>query len=269
MMPCRHFAGVRGTFTLVTAWAILAAALLSAQATTAVDPCDATLVKPTNDPRAYGRRGDRCEGVYIKEVAGSGGLQVVSFVESGPPFEIASGERLQVAWSQPSETAVRLRAVALQRRVYYRMDVVRDRARTFDWPADVLVSLGLQPRDVGVVGWVERPVRGTVEEVYVPLRLGKAAAPTKSGRYVLRVVPAAELIELYVTLTTLDASGRETQAIQRDAPLGYGFYPAERAVSIPLPALPEAGLYRIHLGATLRRGGPPANRTIVFYHAAE
>ena len=51
--------------------------------------------------------------------------------------------------------------------------------------------------------------------------------------------------------------------------LGYGFYPAERAVSIPLPALPEAGLYRIHLGATLRGGGQPANRSIVFYHAAE
>lgn len=269
MMRSRQFSGVRGRFTLVTAGTVLTATLLSAQATTAVDPCDPTLVRPTRDPSAYGRRGDRCEGVYIKEVAGSGGLQVASFVESGTPFEIASGERLQVAWSQPGEAAVRLRAVALQRRVYYRMDVVRDRARTFEWPADVLVSLGLQPRDLGVVGWVERQVRGMVEEVYVPLRLGKSAAPARTGRYVLRVLPAAELAELYVTLTMLDASGRETRAIQRDVPLGYGFYPAERAVSIILPPLPEAGLYRIHLGATLRREGPPANRTIVFYHAAE
>ena len=268
-MPHRHFNSVRGTLTLVTAWAILGAALVCAQATTAVDPCDPTLVRTTTDPRAYGRRGDRCEGVYIKEVAGSGGLQVASFVETGTPFEIASGERLQVAWSQPGEAAVRLRAVALQRRVYYRMDVVRDRARTFEWPADVLVSLGLQPRDVGVVGWVERPVQGSVQEVYVPLRLGKAAAPARTGRYVLRVVPAAELVELYVTLTALDASARETRTIQRDVPLGYGFYPAERAVNIPLPPLPAPGLYSIHLGATLRGGGPPANKTIVFYHAAE
>ena len=267
-MPC-HSPRVRGTFTLLTAWAILASAMLYAQATTAVDPCDPTLARATKDPLAYGRRGDRCEGLYIKDVAGSGGLQVASFIESGTPFEIASGERLHVAWSQPGDSAVRLRAVALQRRVYYRMDVVRDRARTFEWPADVLVSLRLQPRDVGVVGWVERPVRGTVEEVYVPLRLGKAAAPARTGRYVLRVMPAAELVELYVTLTTLDASGRETRAIQRDVPLGHGFYPAERAISIPLPPLPEPGLYRIHLGATLRRGGPPANRTMVFYHAAE
>jgi|RhiMethySRZTD1v2_1073278.scaffolds.fasta_scaffold329011_1 hypothetical protein len=261
---------LRGRFALVPAGALLAGAVLSAQATTAVvDPCDLTLLRPTGDPLAYGRRGERCEGLYIKEVAGSGGLLVASFVESGAPFEIASGERLQVAWSPPAEAAVRLRAVALQRRVYYRMDVVRDRARTFEWPADVLVSLGLQPRDVGVVGWVERQVRGALEEVYLPLRLGKAAAPARTGRYVLRVVPAAELQELYVTVTTLDGSGRETSAIQRDVPLGLGFYPAERAVSIPLPALSTPGLYQIHLGATLRRGGPPANRTIVFYHGAE
>jgi hypothetical protein len=268
-MPRRHSASVRGTFALVTAWTVLAATLLSSQATTAVDPCDPTLARATKDPLAYGRRGDRCEGVYIKEVAGSGGLQVASFVETGTPFEIASGERLQVAWSQPVEAAIRLRAVALQRRVYYRMDVVRDRARTFEWPADVLVSLGLQPRDVGLVGWVERPLGGTVQEVYVPLRLGKAAAPARTGRYVLRVVPAAELVELYVTLTSLDGSGRETRSIQRDVPLGYGFYPAERAVNISVPPLPGPGLYSIHLGATLRGGTPPANRTIVFYHAAE
>jgi len=254
---------------MATASAILAAALVSAQATTAVDPCDPTLVRTTTDPRAYGRRGDRCEGVYIKEVAGSGGLQVASFVESGTPFEIATGERLQLAWSQPGEAAIRLRAVALQRRVYYRMDVVRDRTRTFEWPADVLVSLGLQPRDVGVVGWVERPLGGTVQEVYVPLRVGKAAAPAKTDRYVLRVVPAAELVELYVSLTSLDGSGRETRSIQRDVPLGYGFYPAERAFNITVPQLPGPGLYSIHLGATLRGGGPPANRTIVFFHAAE
>jgi hypothetical protein len=268
-MRPRQPTGVLRRFTLVIAWTVLSSALLFSQATTVVDPCDPTLVRPTRDPLAYGRRGDRCEGLYVKEVSGSGGLQVASFVESGTPFEIATGERLQVAWSQPGEAAVRLRATALQRRVYYRMDVVRDRARSFEWPADVLVSLGLQPRDVGVVGWVERPVRGTVEEVYVPLRLGKAAAPARTGRYVLRVVPAAELVELYVTLTALDGSGRETRTIQRDVPLGYGFYPAERAVSITLPSLPEPGLYRIHLGATLRRDGPPANRAIVFYHAAE
>ena len=132
-MPCRHSPRVRGTLALLTASdAILASSLLYAQATTAVDPCDPTLARATKDPLAYGRRGDRCEGLYIKDVAGIGGLQVAAFVESGTPFEIATGERLQVAWSQPAEAAVQLRAVALQRRKYYRMDVVRDRARTFE-----------------------------------------------------------------------------------------------------------------------------------------
>ncbi len=237
--------------------------------TAVVDPCDPSLLRTATDALAYGRRGERCEGLYIKEVSGGGGLQVASFTEPPASFEIAHGERLQVAWTSPDAAAVRLRAVALQRRVYYRMDVVRDRGPAFEWPADVLVSLGLQPRDVGIVGWVERTIGGRTEEIYVPLRVGKATAPERTGRYVVRVVPAAELTELYVTLAALDASGRETLVIKRDVPLELGFYPAERAVSVPLPALPQSGLYRLRLGATLRRAGPPANRDIVFYHAGK
>ena len=63
-----------------------------------------------------------------RKSAGSGGLQVASFAEPRHSFEIAHGERLQVAW-----TSVRMRRQSasapwpLQRRVYYRMDVVRDR----------------------------------------------------------------------------------------------------------------------------------------------
>jgi hypothetical protein len=243
------------------------AAAAPLQATVAVDPCDPDLLRTATDALAYGRRGERCEGLYIKEVSGGGGLQVASFTEPAAAFEIARGERLHVAWISPDAAAVRLRAVALQRRIYYRMDVVRDRGPVFEWPADVLVSLGLQPRDVGIVGWAERPIGGRAEEIYVPLRVGKATAPERTGRYVVRVVPAAELAELYVTLAALDPSGRETLVIQRDVPLGMGFYPAERAVSVPLPPLPQPGLYRLRLGATLRRGGPSTNRSIVFYHA--
>ncbi len=68
--------------------------------------------------------------------------------------------------------------------MHYRMDVVRDRARTFEWPADVLVSLGLQPRDVGVVGWVERPLGGSVEQILraPPPRQGRCARQDRSLR---------------------------------------------------------------------------------------
>ena len=126
--------------------------------TAVVDPCDPTLVRTARTQWLTVGAGSAAKACTSRRSPGAEACRWRRSSSPARPFEIASGERLQVAWSQPGEAAVRLRAVALQRRVYYRMDVVRDRARTFEWPADVLVSLGLQPRDVGVVGWVERPV---------------------------------------------------------------------------------------------------------------
>src|SRR4030095_5428753 len=47
-----------------------------------VPACD-SLVKPrATDPLSYRQRGDRCEGVYGKDVGGSSDLLVASLVES-------------------------------------------------------------------------------------------------------------------------------------------------------------------------------------------
>jgi hypothetical protein len=62
---------------------------LLAQATTVNSPCEAGLVKPTSDPLAYRLRGERCEGVYVREVAGTGGFSVVAFVAEGGQPAIA------------------------------------------------------------------------------------------------------------------------------------------------------------------------------------
>jgi hypothetical protein len=235
------------------------------QVTWAADPCDQTLVRAPNDPLAYGRRGERCEGLYIREVSGSAGLLLASFTEAFAPFEPAAGERLYVEWSPP-KSPVRIRAVALRRRLYYRMDTTRPPgSKLFEWPGDVLASLKMRSQEIGIVGWTDRVPGSAMEEVYVPLRVGKRSPVERTGRYVLLVVPGTELSEVFVTLSEVLADGREGAVIKRDEPLGYGFYPAERGIRISLPALQRSGLYRLQVGATLSRGGS-VSRSLLFSH---
>ena len=146
------------------------------------------------------------------------------------------------------------------------MDAVRpEDSERFEWPTtDVVARLNLSRDELGMVGWVEQTIGERTSHVYVPLRIGNSFDPAP-GNYVARVVPGAELSELFVTLATVGPDGRDQQYVKRDEALNYGFYPAERPISVKVSGLPAAGLYRLRLGAVLRRGGS-STATFVFYH---
>jgi hypothetical protein len=242
-------------------------ALESRQSAAAASPCDPRLIPTKGDPLAYGRRGERCEGLYVLEVAGSADLSLVAFTESGRSQPPTPDEGMHVQWAgTPGKLPMHLRAVSLRRPIYYRMDAVRpEDAERFEWPTtDVVARLNLTRDELGLVGWVEQTVGERTSHVYVPLRIGNSFDPAP-GHYVARVVPGVELAELFVTLATVGPDGRDQQFVKRDEPLNYGFYPAERPISVKLSGLPAAGLYRLRLGATLRRGGA-STATFVFYH---
>jgi hypothetical protein len=239
------------------------AATATAQDTTARDPCDPRLVRPPNDPLRYGLRGERCEGVYVQEVAGSAGLLIASFTLPIDPGDLARSDRLHVEWPAAVSGPVRLRAVALRRRLYYRMDSQRPAgSNAFDWPTDVLASLKLRGEEIGVVGLTDQRIGTRTEEVYVPLRVGERRG---GGPYVVLVVPGTELAEFYVTLAEVGLDGRDVRALKTDEPLRYGYYPAETRIRLPLQ-LDRPGLYRLQLGATIKRGGS-TTRSVFFQHA--
>jgi hypothetical protein len=231
------------------------------------NPCDSRLIPQKGDPLAYGRRGERCEGLYVLEVAGSADLTLVTFSAATPAFTLKGSDRLHLNWPEvPGTLQTRLRAVSLRRQVYYRMDAIRPKGTdSFEWPADVLVNLNLRSTEVGLVGWVQQTVGEKPIDVYVPLRVGTAPGTPSKGNYVVQVVAGAELAEVYVTLAAVAQNGRDEKHIKRDEPLLYGFYPADRPINVPLPGLPAAGLYRVRLGAVLKTGGS-ANKSFVFYH---
>jgi hypothetical protein len=240
----------------------------SARALRAEDsPCDPQLKPPEGDPNAYRLRGDRCEGIYIREVSGAGALRVVSFTESFEDFDSTSGAPLQVEWSPFGNAAVRLRADQLGRKLYYRMDAQRPAGATsFTWPSNVLAVFALRRDEIGIVAWTPFLVGPATRDVYLPLRIRQQGPSVESPSYSLAVVPGADLSEVFVSIATLGTDGRPTDFLMRDKPLEYGYYPAGRKIVIKISDLPADGLYYVELGGRLA-DGRSTTTTLWFHHA--
>jgi hypothetical protein len=221
----------------------------------AESPCDPSLPQAASNPYGYRLRGDRCEGVYAREV-GAASLTLASLTESFQEYDARSGRPLVVEWSTPAGAAeVHLRAVALRRRLYYRMDTVRASGTpSYEWSPGLLAALGITRADLGIVGSARVRMGGIERTVYVPVRIAQGARPARARGYSLVVVPGVELAEVFVSVAAVGADGRPQSFLRDGQPLGHGYYPAERAIEIPIAGLPSPGTYYVEVGAKLRAG---------------
>lgn len=231
--------------------------------------CDPSLTKLSSGPLGYRDRGDRCEGVYIKEV-GSTTLQVGSFTEFFEAYNLKSGKPLIIEWDKPpAASRVRLRAQGLKRRLYYRMDAYRPAGNlSYSWPTNILSPLNILKSDIGLTGTFPYDLGQVKREIYIPLRIRQEEKAVPRGDYNLVLLPGVELKEVFISLTLLGADGRPGSLIRDGGKLGYGYYPAERGIEIPISGLKDAGIYFLEIGAELRNGGL-STLELWFYHPAD
>jgi hypothetical protein len=220
-----------------------------------------------SNPYGYRLRGDRCEGVYVREL-GAVSLALASLTESFEDYDAKSGQALVVEWSKlPADVGIHLRALALRRRLYYRMDSSRPAGTTsYSWSPDLLAALGIARADLGIVGSARFRVGPTERTVYVPLRIAQQGKPARARGYSLVVVPGVELAEVFVSVAQVGANGRPQSFLRDGQPLGYGYYPAEGAIEIPISGLPSGGIYYLEVGAKLRTQ-ETASLEVWFHHA--
>jgi hypothetical protein len=218
--------------------------------------CAPFLGQMSDNPLGYRMRGDRCEGIYIKEV-GATTLLVASFMESSGGFDFKPDKALPIEWNRtPCNNAIRLRAIGLKRRLYYRMDTVRPPGSiSYSWPSDVLAALNLQKKDIGIVGFTHCSVGKTEREVYVPLRIKRPVDAKRSDSYQIVLLPGVELSEVFITLAPVGSDGSPLAFLKKGEALKYGYYPAERGIEISISGLKASGIYYLEIGATLRGGG--------------
>jgi hypothetical protein len=222
----------------------------------AQENCDPSLLKNTASPLGYKDRGGRCEGLYINQV-GATTLLVVSFTESFASFNLQTDSSLRVTWDPPpGNGGFRIRAQGIRRRLYYRMDTYQPPLkRSFTWPLAILSSLNILRSDLGVVGTVQVMVGQTLRDVYIPLRILQHGESKHIPSYVLGLLPGVELTEVYISLSKVGSDGQPAKLIRDGEKLGYGYYPSERSIDIPVTGLTETGIYYMEIGATLKNGG--------------
>jgi hypothetical protein len=229
--------------------------------------CDPQLPQ-LKDPHGYYQRGDRCEGLYIKEVGGSSAISLVSLTRSFEDYDLTSGKDLLLQWKSPAQAeAVHVRAVGLRQRLYYRMDTMRPGGATsYLWKTGVLAGLTLKRKDLGVTAWIPLQVGSEKRDVYLPLEVGQGANASTSGGYEVTLLPSSELNEVFLTLAPVGSDGRTGAPLLSAKKLGYGYYPAQRAISVPISNLGQPGIYQLDLGANLQTGQPSTLR-LWFYHS--
>jgi hypothetical protein len=227
--------------------------------------CDADLQAPPTNPLGYRLRGDRCEGIYFQEV-GATVLRLVSFTQSYENFDPTIGRPLVLEWTPLTNQELHVRAQSLKNRVYYRMDSDRPAGTaSFDWPLDLLQTLRLEKNDLGIVAWTVRPLGGKDRMVHVPLRIRQRSA-IAPGPYRLVLMPGVQVEELFISMAAAEPSGESGASLIDKQPLGFGYYPAGRAIVVPLPVSAATGVYRVSIGATLTQGGASA-MTLYFSHS--
>lgn len=251
-MPLFRFVAV-----IALALALTNVAAMQQSPLPATSHCDPSLASVPETANGYRLRGDRCEGIYVRDVGAS--MVVASFTEAFEFSHPQARQPLRVQWDAPDGATLRLRARGLRRRLHYRMDTSRTAATSyFDWPTDVLSSLELTRRDVGIVGLTSIMVGPVRRDVYVPLRVGPGAAPAGAGAYTLALMSDVELREVFVTLVATNANGGTARVVKNGQPLGYGYYPPERPIELTIDNLPMTGVYHLEIGAMLQNGGSTA-----------
>ena len=185
----------------------------------------------------------RCEGLYESSVRAPG-LEVVSFLYERLRFELGDQRTMKVVAPDSSgllAEPVKVRAVALPLKTYYRMDAVIPESGALVWPVDeVLGPARFSAEQIGVFGWIG----DEADRVLVPLRV-LAADDAQAGALEPGGGPGAPpdlLVRLANDAETVLWRYREGQETSAWLSGADGAVAAGRTVRLSLPPGPPAQL---------------------------
>jgi len=227
---------------LVSAAACSLLAALGSGSAQPPENCDALV--PAQGQIEYRWRQNRCEGFYRSNVS-SGDLELVSLLVGRLPAETTPKSPLEIAAPalQGSLTGpVKVRAVAIPPRTYYRMDATVTPGGRLSWPAgEVLGPAQLSIDRLGVFGWID----ASPERVFVPLRVGPGGQPARPGEPIELRVRSASATDWVRWRAHIDGAPPQDLPEWQEAARGLD---AWKPVTIPLPA-GGAAIFRVDVRA--------------------
>ena len=243
--------------SLIGVWLVVSASRAVAQATPAWLPCDSSLLQLAAPVNGYQPRGDRCEGVYARQVAGTT-MFLSSFTATFEKYDLNADDPLIIHWSAQPDSGIQLRAETIKAGRYYRMDTrAAPRDSLYRWPNRILSSERLGKSDLGVLGWTRITLGGRPRVAYVPVAITQKGTASSCGPLQLAFSTETRLTEVLVSLSLLDSTGAVLHVIKNDSALNRGFYPAGSPVLVSLRRsdLAAPGLYSLKISATLSPRG--------------
>jgi hypothetical protein len=217
--------------------------------------CDSTLRKLARGDNGYQSRGDRCEGLYARQVGEGGSLILVAIVRSDDD-SLVNADKLRISWAQVGIDSIALVVRSTHPRIFYIMNTVRPgRGNAYDWPIDVARAEGLTPSDFGFLAWYPKSIRSDANRVYLPVQVSASGGPEPAGDFNVVVVPTTDLREVAVSADELQADGVVSRQLFHDRRLSGTYFPADTRIHIPLPS-DRGQVLRLSIGALSTTGVP-------------
>jgi hypothetical protein len=214
-------------------------------------PCDERTLSLAGGGQPYAGRGDRCEGTYRQPVGA--GLFLRSIYQVYGKFDLTTTrDPLMIEWSPPPGGAVTVRADGWVGGEPYRMDAAPSEDNSsFVWQTRVLRALSsgsrqpLTRNELGVQAWIDSA--GAM--LFLPVRIWQTERPSPCGpiRVVLWAMSRPDSV--FVDVAAVDGSGAARSFGRRE--LGRRPYPLKGPLTIELPEIAKAGVYRLLLAAGL------------------
>jgi hypothetical protein len=212
---------------------LLSHAPVAAAQSTRLD-CDPS-VRPIAGGSGYDERiGDpRCEGFFQSPVSATG-LEVVSVTLGPLTFDIKTDDELVVSLPDLGELdpeAIRVRAVALPLRMYYRMDTLLAPGRTMRWPVGAVIRpWDLTDARLGAFGSIDR----NGERIMIPVAVAAEdeGSTDAAGNVLIKLRSAVRLERLLWRAISPDGSVSDWQPVVERSVQGG------EAIPFALPAGP-------------------------------
>jgi hypothetical protein len=206
--------------------------LLTATAGYAQQPENCDGLVPAQGQIEYRWRQNRCEGFYRSNVS-SGDLELVSLLVGRLSGETTRNSQLEIvapAVQRSLSGPIKIRAVAIPPRTYYRMDATVNPGGRLSWPlGDVLGPAQLSMDRLGVFGWVD----ASPDRVFVPLRVVQSGQAVRAGAEPIELrVRSASATDWVRWRAHIDGASPQDLPDWQEAARGLD---AWKPVTVPLP----------------------------------
>lgn len=242
-------------------WLPVVSLLLAAHcAHAAASACDPSIAQNSGHPQGYrDRTSQLCEGIYDTGVS-SLGLTLASFTGSTRGIDMTRKTQLRIQWQPVGQGEVRVRADSLRPRFFYRMDAVWPGSTThMSWTNAIPSHHKLRTGEFGIVA-IQKDEFG--KRLYLPLRIVQDGQATARTPYVVTVVSATEIEEIY---WSLELEGQDTPIVF-DEPLERPPYSPNQPIAIQLDKVVAPGRYLLTISAELPNGSSDSVQ-VPFYHS--